>query len=66
MNCCCIRCKSILKDTDNKTCEICIAYIGQCFVCSNCSIVYTRTNGDRHMRSFRCISENGEFALYYN
>ena len=63
----CFRCKKKrrLSDTDNKTCESCINYIGEQICCAWCNGEYTRTNRNRHMRSFRCISRHGELALYY-
>ena len=51
----CIRCKNKLKeDTDNKTCEACIQYIGQLLTCERCGLNYTRTNRSRHYRSYKC------------
>ena len=51
----CFRCKNSLKeDTDNKTCEACIQYIGQLLTCERCGFNYTRTNRNRHYRSFEC------------
>ena len=62
----CIICKTEFDDYNKtKTCDACINYIGECFVCSFCNDIYARTNRKRHMRSFRCISRHGELALYY-
>ena len=65
MNCICIRCKKELFNTDNKTCDKCIAYVAEKMVCEWCNNIYTRTNRTRHMKSFICRSTNGELALYY-
>ena len=62
MNCICIRCKTEFDNTDNNTCDMCIAYIGQTMVCTFCGDTFTRTNKSRHMRSFRCISRHGELC----
>ena len=41
----CIRCKNtLIEDTNNKTCEACIQYIGQLLTCERCGFNYTRTN----------------------
>ena len=50
----CIRCKQLLENTDKKTCAICIAYVDQSLVCERCNRLYTRTNRERHYRSYRC------------
>jgi len=42
------------KDYDNKTCEKCIEYIGDKLVCQRCGMIYTRTNRERHYRSYKC------------
>ena len=50
----CIRCKKIFEDdTYNKTCEACIQYIGQLLTCERCGCDYTRTNRNRHYRSYK-------------
>ena len=54
----CIRCKKLLKTTDKKTCENCIAYVDQSLVCERCNRLYTRTNRERHYRSYRCRVTN--------
>ena len=52
---CCVRCKAILYiEYDNKTCDKCVAYIGEVFICERCSCKYTRTNNNRHCRSYKC------------
>ena len=51
----CIRCKKIFEyDIDNKTCESCIPYIGEVLKCQRCNCNYTRTNRERHYRSYKC------------
>ena len=51
----CIRCKKLLdKNYDNKTCEKCIEYIGDKLVCQRCGMIHTRTNRERHYRSYKC------------
>ena len=50
----CIRCKTTLKYTDNKTCEACIQYVGQLLTCERCGFNYTRTNRTRHYSSYKC------------
>ena len=51
----CIRCKTTSRDdTDNKTCEACIRYIGEVLKCPRCNCNYTRTNRERHYRSYKC------------
>ena len=51
----CFRGKAALKeDTDNKTCEACIQYIGEVLKCQRCNCNYTRTNRERHYRSYKC------------
>ena len=47
----CFRCRATLKDTDNKTCEACVRYIGEVLTCERCKCLYTRTNRNRHYRS---------------
>ena len=56
----CIRCKKLLGNIDKKTCETCIAYVGQSLVCERCNRLYTRTNRGRHYRSHRC-----RVTIYY-
>ena len=52
----CQRCRKLLDSTpDNKTCDVCIAYIAQRLVCQRCGKLYTRTNRTRHYRAFKCI-----------
>ena len=50
----CVRCNNILQYTCNKTCDKCIAYIGHHLVCERCNRSYTRTNRNRHYRSYKC------------
>ena len=50
----CFRCKTTLKDTDNKTCEACIQYIGQLLTSERCNCNYTRTTRNRRYRSYKC------------
>ena len=50
----CIRFKILEDDTDNKTCESCIQYIGGVLKCQRCNCNYTRTNRTRHYRSYKC------------
>ena len=51
----CTRCKELLCiECDTKTCEICITYIEQSLVCERCNRSYTRTNRERHYRSYKC------------
>ena len=50
----CFRCKTTLKDTDNKTCEACIQYVGEVLTCERCGFNYTRTDRNRHYRSYKC------------
>ena len=50
----CTRCKKLIGNTDTKTCGNCIAYIDKSLVCEKCNSTYTRTNRERHYRSYRC------------
>ena len=52
---CCIRCKKLLDiECDNKTCDECMYYIGYQLVCERCNRSYSRTNCERHYRSYKC------------
>ena len=44
----------VQDNTENKTCDDCMNYIGEILVCQRCDRLYTRTNRTRHYRSFRC------------
>ena len=51
----CVRCKKLLDvECYKKTCDGCIYYIGVQLVCPNCGTYYSRTNRERHYRSYRC------------
>ena len=51
----CQRCKKLLdNNSENKTCDICIQYIGERLMCQRCGKLYTRTNRTRHYRAFKC------------
>ena len=51
----CISCKKVLDiECDTKTCETCIKYIDKTLVCKRCNRLYTRTNKNRHYRSYKC------------
>ena len=50
----CIRYTKLIENTDTKTCEKCIAYIDKSLVCERCNRTYTRTNKNRHYRSYKC------------
>ena len=50
----CIRCKQLLFIECDKTCDKCVAYIGCQLVCERCNRSYTRTNRNRHYRSYKC------------
>ena len=53
--CSCIRyTKMELNNTDNKTCDACIEYIGEKLVCEKCFKSYTRITKNRHYRSYKC------------
>ena len=55
MNRCCITCKKLLDiECDTKACETCITHIGYQLVCTSCGKYYSRTNRERHYRSYRC------------
>ena len=56
--------KSCLPDTDNKTCDKCVDYIGEQVVCSLCDDIYTRTNRKTHMQSFKCSSQHKYLYIY--
>ena len=52
----CIRCTKLL-DIEcylKKTCDECMHYIGYQLVCPNCGKSHSRTNRERHYRSYRC------------
>ena len=51
----CIRCSKLLDiGCGTKACETCIKYIDKPLVCERCNRTYTRTNRERHYRSYRC------------
>ena len=51
----CIRCTKLLDiGCDTKTCETCNKYIDKSLVCERCNRTYTRTNRERHYRSYKC------------
>ena len=50
----CTRCKQVLSNTDKKTCDKCMYYVGEIIKCERCNRRYTRTNRERHYRSYRC------------
>ena len=50
----CFRCKKLLENTDKKTCDMCIAYVDEQNICQICGKSYSRTNRNRHYRSFKC------------
>ena len=50
----CIRCTKLLSNTDKQTCDECIHRNGYQSVCPNCGQSYSRTNRERHYRSYRC------------
>ena len=62
----CIRCKQDCDNYNNtKTCDACINYIGEKFVCKWCNGEYTRTNKSPHNRSFRCISKHDKLYVQF-
>ena len=57
----CICCKIVLDiECYKKTCDECIYYIGYNLVCPNCGKSYSRTNRERHYRSYNC-----RITMYY-
>ena len=50
----CFRCNKLLENTDKKTCDMCIAYVDFPHICQICGKSYSRTNRNRHYRSFKC------------
>ena len=45
-------------NTDDKTCDFCVNYIGSKLICEWCNGEYTRTNRTRHMMSFKCKAKS--------
>ena len=41
-------------ECDNKTCDTCIAYIGEIIKCERCNSRYTRIIKNRNYRSYKC------------
>ena len=44
----------MLSNNGKKTCDECTYYIGCQLVCPNCRKSNSRTNRERHYRSYRC------------
>ena len=49
-----IRYKKTIDNTENTTCDKCMAYIGQSLVRERCGTSCSKTNRPLHGRSYKC------------